>query len=70
MLFSPLTTFRYSSRLMVPFASPSARANIVSTVTCPVKAFVDATPISGPTCMYVPVSVARGIDEPMALQMP
>ena len=40
------------------------------TVTCPVKALVEATPISGPTWMYAPESVARAMDEPTTLQMP
>ena len=29
----------------------NVNASIVRTVTCPVKALVDATPISGPTCI-------------------
>ena len=55
---------------MVCFSRANVKASIVSTVTCPVNALVDATPISGPTWMYEPVCVARGMDEPIALQMP
>ena len=47
-----------------------ARAIIVRTATCPVNAFVDATPISGPTWMYVPACVARAMLEPMAFTTP
>jgi hypothetical protein len=43
---------------------PSMTAIMVSTSTWPVKALVDATPISGPTCKYTPASVARAMLEP------
>ncbi len=45
-------------------------ASRVNTVTCPVNAFVEATPISGPTWMYVPECVSRGMDAPTTLLMP
>ena len=70
MACSSFTTCRYVSLFIVPFSLAKAKANMESTVTCPVKAFVDATPISGPTWMYDPVSVARGMLEPMALHIP
>ena len=34
------------------------------------KAFVEATPISGPACVYDPASVIREIEEPTTLQIP
>ena len=34
---------------MVPFVLASVNASIAKTVTCPVNALVEATPISGPT---------------------
>ena len=49
---------------------PRASAIIVSTTTCPVKALVEATPISGPTCMYVPVSDSLAIELPTPFTMP
>lgn len=54
----------------VPRICPTQRASSISTVTCPVKALVEATPISGPTWMYVPESVFLGIEAPTTLQMP
>ena len=42
----------------VPRICPTQRASSISTVTCPVKALVEATPISGPTWMYVPVRIS------------
>jgi len=45
-------------------------AIISSTVTCAVNAFVLATPISGPACVYAPSCVAREMDEPATLQTP
>ncbi len=42
-------------------------AKRLSSVTCPVKALVDATPISGPTCRYDTASVRRAMLEPTAL---
>ena len=42
----------------------------VKTTTWVVNALVDATPISGPACVYIPASVNLGIDEPTTLQMP
>ena len=39
-------------------------------VTCAVKAFVEATPISGPACVYEPAWVSRGIELPTTLQIP
>src|SRR5574344_1754260 len=54
----------------VPRICPTQRASSISTVTCPVKALVEATPISGPTWMYFPESVFLGIEAPTTLQMP
>ena len=31
---------------------------------------VDATPISGPACVYTPASVSLAIDDPTTLQIP
>ena len=42
-------TSRYFSSAILPFSFASVSASMVSTVTCPVNALVDATPISGPT---------------------
>mgnify|MGYP007054274522 CR=1 FL=1 len=60
----------YNSGAMLFFSFATAKANIISTVTCPVKALVEATPISGPTWIYEPESVARAIEEPITLQIP
>jgi len=40
------------------------------TVSCAVNAFVEATPISGPACVYIPALVALAMEEPTTLQMP
>ena len=55
---------------IVPLTLATAIASIVSTATWPVKAFVEATPISGPTCIYVPACVALAMLEPMAFTIP
>ena len=34
------------------------------------NALVDATPISGPACVYVPPDVALVIEDPTTLQIP
>mmetsp|Transcript_58035 Transcript_58035/g.138153 ORF Transcript_58035/g.138153 Transcript_58035/m.138153 type:complete len:265 (-) Transcript_58035:886-1680(-) len=44
--------------------------SIASTSTCAVKALVDATPISGPACRWIPASVSRAIVEPTVLTIP
>ena len=49
---------------------PSKSAIIANTVTCVEKAFVLATPISGPACVYTPASVSRLMLEPTTLQIP
>jgi hypothetical protein len=46
---APAYTCMRSSE-MSPFSVPIMSAIIVSSSTWPVKALVDATPISGPTC--------------------
>ena len=56
--------------LTVPFLFARDNAIRVNTVTCAVNALVDATPISGPACVYDPASVIRAIDEPTTLQIP
>ena len=48
-----------ASSLLICLLRPSSIASMLSTATCAVKAFVLATPISGPTCRYMPASVAR-----------
>ena len=48
----------------------TAIAIIANTVTCAVKALVEATPISGPAWVYAPAWLARGIDAPTTLQIP
>ena len=45
-------------------------AIIVNTVTCPVKALVEATPISGPVCRYTPASVSLAMVEPTTFTTP
>ena len=55
---------------MVPFLLPSIKAMRVKTVTCDVNAFVLATPISGPACVYDPPCVVRAMEEPTTLQTP
>ena len=35
-----------------------------------VNALVEATPISGPACVYIPASVNLAIDEPTTLHIP
>ncbi|MPN50000.1 hypothetical protein SDC9_197625 [bioreactor metagenome] len=67
---SSATISSYSAVETVCFSLPKLRASMVSTVSCPVKALVEATPISGPTCMYVPVSVVLAMEEPTALTIP
>ena len=39
-------------------------------VNCAVKAFVEATPISGPVCVKIPASVSLDIVLPTTLQIP
>ena len=51
MATSSRTILTYSSWEIVPRALAKASVNMANTVTCPVNAFVEATPISGPTWM-------------------
>ncbi len=53
-----------------PFFFPTSNAINVSTVICAVKALVEATPISGPACVYDPLSVSRDMLDPTTLQTP
>ena len=39
---------------MLPLSRAMHKAIMVNTQTCAVNAFVEATPISGPTCVYEP----------------
>ena len=55
---------------MVLFAWAIINAIIVNTHICPVNAFVDATPISGPTCKYTPASVSLAMVLPTTLTKP
>ncbi len=57
-------------RLRIPRALPKAIATRARTITWEVKAFVEATPISGPAWMYTPASVSLAIVEPTTLTMP
>jgi hypothetical protein len=43
---------------------------MIITVSWVVNALVDATPISGPACVYVPALEALAIEEPTTLQIP
>ena len=70
MFFNSRTILSTVASSTVPRICPTQRASSISTVTCPVKALVEATPISGPTWMYVPESVFLGIEAPTTLQMP
>ena len=54
----------------VPFACANFKAINESTVICVVKAFVDATPISGPAWVYAPAWVSLAIDDPTTLHTP
>ena len=69
-LRSDLDTSKYFSSEITPRSFPITSASMAITATWPVKALVEATPISGPTWMYVPESVALEIDEPTTLQIP
>ena len=42
----------------------------VRTVNCAVNAFVEATPISGPACVYAPAWVSRAMLDPTTLHTP
>ena len=53
-----------------PFLEAIFNAINVKTVICVVKAFVDATPISGPACVYAPAFVSLAIEDPTTLQTP
>lgn len=70
LFFNSRTILSTVASSTVPRICPTQRASSISTVTCPVKALVEATPISGPTWMYVPESVFLGIEAPTTLQMP
>ena len=70
MFFNSRTILSTVASSTVPRICPTQRASSISTVTCPVKALVEATPISGPTWMYDPESVFLGIEAPTTLQMP
>ena len=50
-------------------ATTTAR-QITTTQACAEKAFVEATPISGPAWRYTPAAVSRAIDEPTVLHTP
>ena len=56
--------------LETPFLRPSFKANIIKMVNCAVKAFVEATPISGPVCVKIPASVSLEMVLPTTLQIP
>ena len=60
----------YSESAIVAFSLASFKAIKVSTVIWVVKAFVEATPISGPAWVYAPACVSRAIDEPTTLHTP
>ena len=70
LFFNSRTILSTVASSTVPRICPTQRASSISTVTWPVKALVEATPISGPTWMYVPESVFLGIEAPTTLQMP
>jgi len=53
-----------------PFLFPKFNHNKNSDSTWPVKAFVLATPTSGPAWMYIPQSVSRAMVEPTTFTMP
>ena len=53
-----------------PFLEANFNAISVKSVICVVKAFVDATPISGPACVYAPACVSLAIEDPTTLQIP
>jgi hypothetical protein len=54
----------------VPFAFANFSEIRDSIVICVVNAFVDATPISGPACVYAPACVSLAIEEPTTLHIP
>ena len=55
---------------MLPLALASFKAIKVNTVICVVKALVEATPISGPACVYAPAFVSLAIVDPTTLHTP
>ena len=55
---------------MVCFLLAIFNAIIVKTANCAVNALVEATPISGPACVYAPPLLALAIDEPTTLTTP
>ena len=55
---------------MVFFSLAIFNAIIVSTASCPVNALVEATPISGPECVYAPPLLILAMDDPTAFTIP
>ena len=55
--------------MSVPRAWASRRASRYSATSCDVNALVEATPISGPACVYSVPSVSRVAMLPTTLQM-
>ena len=60
---------RRFSRASFPRTWPRYAASSSSAVSCDVKAFVEATPISGPACVRIVPAASRVIIEPMTLQI-
>ena len=54
----------------MPLALANLNAINVNSVIWVVKAFVEATPISGPACVYAPAFVSLAIVDPTTLQTP
>ena len=70
MAFSSISNLLNRSLVIVPFLLPIIIAIRVKIVTWAVNAFVEATPISGPACVYDPQSVSLEIELPTTLQIP
>ena len=58
-----------ASGVSVPVRRPRWIATSASAASCAVKHLVDATPISGPACVYSEPCDERGIAESTTLQM-
>ena len=54
---------------MLPRSCAKYRPKRYVAAICARNAFVDATAISGPACVYRTASDSRGIDEPFVLQI-
>ena len=67
---SSFTIVLYFTKSTFLSLKPTSTASISITTAWHVKALVEATPISGPACIYIPESVSLEIVDPTTLQTP